>query len=109
MAKPGGAVSGQSPISWLACPASDNGTVTSQDRRRDFSIIAHVDHGKSTLTDRILELTGAVDARDMRAQYMDSMDIERERGITIKAQNARVQWKGHDLFLIDTPGHVDFG
>jgi GTP-binding protein LepA len=83
--------------------------VTAQDRRRDFSVIAHVDHGKSTLTDRVLELTGAVNARDMREQYMDSMDIERERGITIKAQNARVQWKGHDLFLIDTPGHVDFG
>src|SRR5579864_6837132 len=76
---------------------------------RNISIISHVDHGKSTLSDRILELTGAVDPRDMREQYMDSMDIERERGITIKAQNARVQWKGHDLFLIDTPGHVDFG
>jgi GTP-binding protein LepA len=85
------------------------GGMTSQDRRRALSVIAHVDHGKSTLTDRILELTGAVDARDMREQYMDSMDIERERGITIKAQNARVQWKGHDLYLIDTPGHVDFG
>jgi GTP-binding protein LepA len=83
--------------------------VTQQSRRRAISVIAHVDHGKSTLTDRILELTGAVDARDMREQYMDSMDIERERGITIKAQNARVQWKGHDIFLIDTPGHVDFG
>jgi GTP-binding protein LepA len=76
---------------------------------RNLSIVAHVDHGKSTLSDRILELTGAVDARDMREQYLDSMDIERERGITIKAQNVRVRWKGHTIHLIDTPGHVDFG
>ena len=76
---------------------------------RNLSIVAHVDHGKSTLSDRILELTGAVDARDMREQYLDSMDIERERGITIKAQNVRVGWKGHTIHLIDTPGHVDFG
>ncbi len=79
------------------------------DRIRNLSIVAHVDHGKSTLSDRILELTGAVDARDMREQYLDSMDIERERGITIKAQNVRVGWQGHTIHLIDTPGHVDFG
>ena len=76
---------------------------------RNFSIISHVDHGKSTLSDRILEITGAVDPRLMREQYLDSMDIERERGITIKAQNVRVVHAGHILHLIDTPGHVDFG